>query len=106
MPQQLPLTSAFSNYRVGTSLDGVQYTLDVRWNGRDEAWYMDVLAEDGTPIRRGIKLVLGALLGGRTIDPGFPDGVMIAADLARLGRDAAVDDLGDRVAVYFVPYED
>lgn len=106
MPQQLPMTSAFPSYRFGTSLNGEQYTIDVRWNGRDEAWYMDVLTEEGTPIRRGIKLVLGALLGGRCIDPGFPDGVLIAADLARLGRDATVEDLGERVAVYFVPYED
>lgn len=105
MPQQLPLTSEFPNYRFGTSLDGVQYTMDVRWNTRDEAWYLDVLAEDGTPIRRGIKVVLGSLLGGRCIDPGFPDGVMIVADLARLGRDASIADLGDRVTVFFVPYE-
>lgn len=106
MPQQLPLTSAFPIYRFGTSLDGEQFTIDVRWNGRDEAWYLDILSEDGTAIRRGIKLVLGALLGGRVVDPHFPDGVLIVADLARLGRDAAVDDLGDRVAVYFVPYAD
>jgi hypothetical protein len=106
MPQQLPLTSEHPQYRFGTSLDGVQFTIDVRWNGRDEAWYMDVLTDDGTPIRRGIKMVLGTLLGGRCIDPGFPDGVLIAADQARLGRDATVDDLGERVAVFFIPYED
>ena len=106
MPQQLPLTSEFPNYRFGTSLDDVQYTIDIRWNGRDAAWYMDVLAEDGTPIRRGIKVVLGGILGRRCIAPGFPDGVLIAADQSRLGRDATVDDLGKRVAVFFVPYED
>lgn len=105
MPQQLPLSSAQTNYRFGTSLGGVQYTIDVRWNGRDEAWYADILTEDATPIRRGIKLVLGGLLGGRVIDPRFPDGVLLAVDLARLGRDAGLDDLGDRVAVYFLPYE-
>lgn len=105
MPQQLPLTSTFPHHRFNTSLDGEQFTIDVRWNGRDEAWYMDVLTEDGTPIRRGIKMVLGALLGGRCPDANFPDGVLIAADQARLGRDATVEDLGTRVAVYFVPYE-
>lgn len=105
MPQQIPVTSAFPNYRFGTSLGGVQYTIDVRWNGRAEAWYMDILTDDGTAIRRGIKLVLGTLLGGRVIDPRFPDGVLIAADLARLGRDASSEDLGDRVALFFVPYE-
>ena len=106
MGQQLPLTSAFPSYRFGTSLDGKQFTIDVRWNSRDAAWYMDVLTEDGTPVRHGIKLVLGTLLGRRVASPDYPDGVLTAVDLARLNRDATLTDLGDRVAVIFIPYLD
>lgn len=105
MPQKLPVVATFPNQRFGTSLKDRQYTCDLRWNGRDEAWYLDILGEDETPIRRGIKIVLGSVLGGRCTSPDFPDGILIAADLARLGRDAAVDDIGDRVAVFFLPYE-
>lgn len=105
MPQQLPLVPTIPNYRFGTSLDGEQFTIDVRWNARAESWFMDILREDGTPVRQGIRIVLGSQLGGRCTDPTFPDGVLVAADLARLGRDAALDDLGTRIAVLFFPYE-
>ena len=100
MPRQLPLVPSIPFYRFGTTLSDVPYIFDIRWNGRDEAWYMDILQEDETPIRHGVKIVLGALLGRRSRDPAFPLGVMIAADLSGEGREATFDDLGTRVAVY------
>ena len=103
MPVALPFAPSIADYRVGTTLDGVQYILDVRWNGRDSAWFFDFLAEDETPIRRGIKVVLGTSLGGRTADAAFPRGIIIAADLSGAGRDAGFDDIGTRVLVYFFP---
>ena len=102
----LPLEPSIPNYRVGTTLDGVVYLLDVRWNSRDEAWFLDLLAEDETPIVRGIRVVLGALLGSRSADPAFPPGVLIASDLAGTGTDPGFDDLGQRVKVYYIPDAD
>lgn len=104
--EALPLFPGEPNYRVSTSLAGKQYLLDVRWNGRDEAWYLDISTEDGEPLRRGIKVVLGALLGGRAVDDRLPQGVFQAVDLTNSGRDAGLDDLGDRVQIYFYPFED
>lgn len=103
----LPLDpTAGPNYRVSTVLAGVQYVLDVRWNGRAEAWFLDVLNEEGDAIRRGIKIVLGTLLGGRAVAPDFPLGVFQAVDLTDSGTEAGLDDLGTRVQVYFYPFED
>lgn len=101
MPVRLPLVPTIPSYRVGTALADVQYILDVRWNERDAAWYLDVLAEDETPLRVGIRVVLGAMLGGRSVHPGFPAGLMIAADLTDSGHDAGLDDLGARVVINF-----
>lgn len=101
MPEQLPLAPSIPNYRVGTVLGGTQYLIDVRWNARDGAWYMDVLAEDETPIALGIKIVLGAFLGGHVTDPSFPDGLLLASDLTGRGMDAGFDDLGAGVVVNF-----
>lgn len=102
MPSALPLVPSVFNYRVGTSFEGVQYLVDVRWNGRDAAWYLDLLEEDETPVRLGMKVVLGAVIGGRAFaDADFPAGVLIASDLSNEGRDATFDDLGTRVLVYF-----
>lgn len=106
MPQQLPLIPTTPNYRVGTALNGTNVVLDIRWNGRDEAWYMDISTEDGTVIRYGIKVVLGAVLGGRVTSASFPRGYMFAADLTGKGQDAGLDDMGDRVQVMFFSPEE
>jgi|SRR5579859_6612007 len=102
----LPLVPSVANYRVGTSLDGTQYILDVRWNGRANAWSMDVLAADQTPIRMGLKLVLGIIIGGRVVDPAFPTGLLIAIDTSGQNLDAGFDDMGTRVIVSYFPTAD
>ena len=101
MAKALPFEPSTPFYTVSTTLSGTVYILNVRWNGRDEAWYFDLLASDGSPIRIGIKVVLGALLGGRCVDPRFPPGRIIAGDLSGEGRDATIDDIGRRVMVYY-----
>lgn len=106
MPESLPLFPSEPNYRVSVVLAGTLYVLDVRWNGRDEAWYLDVSTEDGNPIRTGIKVVLGALLGGRVVSDDFPLGVFQAVDTTNAGAEAGFDDLGDRVQIYFYSFDE
>lgn len=101
MPQRLPIDAAFPRYRVATKLGETQFVVDVHWNARAGAWYLDIATEDGDPIRSGLKIVLGALLGVRSIDPRMPEGVLVASDLSGEGRDATIDDLGSRVVVFF-----
>jgi len=101
MPRVLPLIPSTPNYRVSTTLDGVQYILDIRWNGRAGVWYLDVLDIDEDPIAAGIAVVLGSALGIRTTDARFPPGMLIAVDMSDEGHDAGFDDLGDRVAVLY-----
>lgn len=103
MPQILPLVPSVAAYRVGTQLDGDQFILDVRWNSRADAWFLDILSEAEEPIRMGIKIVLGTLLGRRCVDPRFPNGLLIASDLSNAGREATFDDMGVRVVVFFYP---
>lgn len=95
------------HFEFSTTFDGVTFDLDCRWNEREQAWYFDLLTEDGTPIVRGVKIVLGVMLGGRTgvSNPLFPAGALMAFDLSDEGREATLDDLGTRVVVYFVPTE-
>lgn len=101
MPEQLPLVPSIPAYSVGTTLGGTVYLLDVKWNARDGAWYLSISAEDGTVLTSGIKVVLGAFLGGRSADTRMPDGLMLAQDLTGRGVDAGFDDLGAGVVVNF-----
>lgn len=106
MSQILPLVPSLPLYRFNTTLGDRQFGFRLRWNGRDEAWYMDVEREDGTVLRRAIRVVLGVLLGGRSVDPDFPPGGFRAVDLKGTGVDAGLDDLGDRVAIYYLTPEE
>lgn len=102
MPTNLPLVPSIPNYRVGTTIENVQYVLDVRWNARDGAWFMDVSDSTAVPIALGIKLVLGIALGRRITDARFPTGLLYAADLSNQGLDATLDDLGTRVVIQYL----
>ncbi len=104
MPQELPLEPSTPSYRVSTTLGGVPYVLDVRWNARDDAWYLDIRDEEALAIRVGIRVVLGVMLGRRCVDPRFPAGFIFAADTSNRGEEAGLDDLGARVKVYFFTF--
>ena len=95
----LPLLPSTPNYRFRCPLDGTLYIFDVRWNTRESAWYMDVLQQDETPIRNGMKIVLGANLGRASTDQFFQKYMLTPVDLANSGRDAGFDDIGTRVVV-------
>ena len=103
MPTQLPFVASEFNYRVTTLLDDTEYIFDVRWNGRDEAWYFDLSDAEGTLIRAGTKIVLGSYLGRRSVDSRYPNGVFAASDLSGGNRDATYTDLGTRVVVFYYP---
>jgi hypothetical protein len=85
---------------VSTTLDGVDFALDVRWNSREESWYLDINTSDGIAIKQGIKIVLGAKLGV-TSHPLRPTGTFLAVDLSGAGLKPTLDDLGTRVIVLY-----
>jgi hypothetical protein len=101
MPQLLPFEPSIPNQRVATTLDGTQFVFDVRWNGRAACWFMDILDADAEPIVMGIAVVIGAMLGRRSVDPRGPAGFIMAEDTSGTGLDAGLDDLGTRVRVLF-----
>lgn len=106
MPVQLPLEPSVPNYRVGCAIGGRQFIFDVRWNTRSEAWYVDILLEDETPLAHGLKIVLGANLGRRIVDTSRFLGMLSVVDTSGEGRDAGLDDLGTRVQVWFFGLEE
>lgn len=101
MPVQLPFDSEDPFYRVGATLDDITYVFDVYWNGRDAAWYFDILDTSEIPIRSGVKIALGTPLNLRSSDPRRPTGLLTAVDLSGAGKDAGIDDLGARVVVMY-----
>jgi hypothetical protein len=100
VPVLLPLQPSIASYRFSTELAGDEFLIDVRWNSRDESWYLDVLLPDETLIMAGLRVVLGAL-GIRYSDSRRPRGMLLAYDRSGEAREAGFDDIGERVVVLF-----
>lgn len=106
MPQILPLEPSQPFYEIATVLNKTPVTIDVRWNGRDEAWYLSVYDAEGLAIADGLKVVLGVLIGARARHPLFTAGAFVARDTSGKQREAAFDDIGTRVTVtYYTLFE-
>jgi hypothetical protein len=102
----IPFIPGDGNYRFSTTLNDEQYTFDVRWNSRDEAWYFDMLDAEGVMIVAGVKIVLGTYLGRRSAHPFFSSNVIAAIDTTLAEQDPTFDDLGVRVLVQHYPIND
>lgn len=102
MPSQLPFVYDPPIYRVSTTLDNEVFIFDVRWNARDEAWYFDLYTSEEDLIVGGVRIILGIPLGFKAkSDSRFPNGIIVATDMANTGQEAGYYDLGDRVLVHF-----
>lgn len=106
MAVTLPLRSDLPHFDVQVTLDELTYTLEFRWNGRDSAWYMDVRDENGEPIQNGVKVVVDMPLGKRTRNQDFPKGYFFAVDSSGEQLDPGLEDLGDRVQIYYFEESD
>ena len=98
---QIPTSQTLASYVQKTSLDGQTYTLEFRWNAREEFWYMNLLTADEDPIAMGIKLVSDWSLLRRVTDPRKPPGALMAIDTTTSGVDAGFDELGTRVMLLY-----
>jgi len=103
----LPLRPSIGNFEFRTVLLSVEYKFKCRWNRQTLAYYLDIREADATPIRFGVKIVLGTYLGRTSTHPLFRRGVF--APRIPQGddrREAQFDDLGTRVQVWYYTNEE
>jgi hypothetical protein len=101
MSLTIPLRPDLTHYDLGITLDGVAYLLELRWNTREEAWYLDLRLEDGTDVVTGLKVVVSFPLGRRSQHPKCPPGILLAVDTSGGQKDPGIADLGDRVQLLY-----
>lgn len=91
-----------------TTLDGTVYELEFRYNQREACWYFSISLEDGTELLRGIKIVVGVSLLGRSIDSRLPPGELVAVANTEDDSPPALDELGidRRVTLTYTPTAD
>lgn len=100
---EIPCRPDLSHYDMQCVLDNVTYTLEFRWNTRAGAWYLDLRAEDGTPIYTSLKVVVGFPLGARCASDDRLPGRLIAFDTTNRDANPGITDLGDRVKLLYYP---
>ena len=96
---ELPLTSDPAQ-GFTCQLGDAKFYFETSYNSRSETWVLS-LSDDatGTQIFTGVPLVIGVDL----LDPyNLPYGALIAKDKTGQGLEAGADDLGSRVALYWV----
>lgn len=96
--------SAARTWRV--RLDGVEYTIEARFNSRSGRWYLGLLDIDGNRLYGQVKAVCHyPLFRLRTAGP---PGLIFALDTSSSdtsveGLNPGFDDLGNRVLLVYVP---
>lgn len=94
--------AAFADF-AGVTLNGSQFNVRLRWNARDDAWYMDVRDFENNAIAIGLKCVLGVYVGRQCAHPLFTNGAFILVDTDG-GGEAKFDDLASgRVVLSYWP---
>lgn len=85
------------------SLDGANYVFRFRYNERAGAWFLDVATEDGTTLVTGRKVVVSWIIAGlRETSASMMPGHVFALDTSATDTDPTLDDLGTRVAIYYL----
>lgn len=98
----IPVRKDLTHFALQVSLDGVTYTLRVRWNARASAWFMDILTEDADDvIAAGLRIVVGYPLNLYRADR-KPPGLLFAQDTSGRGVDPGLGELGERVQLFYL----
>jgi hypothetical protein len=91
----IPTTPGEPFHSSKVRLEGRDFVFQMRWNQREERWYLSILEDDSTPILLGLKLIANwELLGPYRSDPRVPPGRLFAADLTNDHSPPGLDEIG------------
>lgn len=99
----IPFRPSIGVYDFNCDINARSYTFDVKWSGREKAWYFDLYDVAGNVVAINNKIVLGCFIGRRFDHVLFREGVFVAADLTRQKQEFGFDDVGTSKIVQYVP---
>ena|SRR3990167_4230628 len=101
MAVRVPTTAAAPSYRQTSDLGTGLFRLEFHYSGREDAWYVSVLASDGTELVMGRKLRVAWPLLGQFVGDALPAGVLEAPDRDGTFAEPGRNDLGSRIELEF-----
>lgn len=91
--QTLPIFGGRAAFEYNIVIDSRSFRLVFTWIKRHGSWYLDVLEADSTPIRTGIRVILGWPLTLRdAANEALFDGVLILIRNDSLTREPLLED--------------
>jgi hypothetical protein len=100
-----PNASTDGNFYFIIDLDGSEYQLFLKYNERDDAWYMDISDTKGNAIRSGMRLVCNFPFMRTCMVPERPPGELMALDTLNPPEDPGLEDLDKRVVLVYEEQE-
>ena len=98
----IPFDNTIEDQIFQIDLEGVVYSIRVRWNNRAGYWIMDIAQNDGTEIINGVPLLLGISLLAQYQNPLLPPGEFVFLDTSGQMQEATIDDLNYRCILLYV----
>lgn len=102
MAETIPTRTDLGRYQFTIALTDVVFSLRFVFNRRDDHWYFDVLDNEGTAVRLGVKVTPNFPLLRQVVQQGRPDGLLMAID-PQGNLEPGLEDLGAQVKM---TYED
>lgn len=90
-------------YSFTSTLDGIDYAFEFRFNQRENCWYFSIGLSDGTELANGIKVLCNRNLIRKFVDDRMPPGLLMALSGTPDTTPPGLNDLGDglRVTMYY-----
>lgn len=98
---ELPIVPDSDAWDQTTELDGRAFRLSFAWNLREEAWYLDISARDGTLLAAGLKLAEGVNVLRREASSEMPPGPLVLLDMTDAREECTRDELGSRWVLFY-----
>lgn len=101
---QVPVNNATKLYQFVTSLDRTKLSLRIRYNSRNDCWYMTLIDQDNVTILESIPLLSRVIemIQPYGILPDIMYGDFIVQDTQDGTKDCTLDNFGDIVQLFYV----
>lgn len=93
------------NFSFLVKLDGPQFLIRMRWNVRDEAFYMDILDDQNDPVILGKRLSRNVAALGSVTRENRPQGSLVFVENGNKVTEATPETLGISHELVYVDLE-